>query len=441
MYNRRRAAVGGHFGHPQGTMAYRILTIDDHPETLDIVVSTLRAGGYEVFGTQSPLSALAMAEKLNPDLVLVDVSMPEMDGKEVCRRLRAHEKLADVPIIMFTANAEAYQKLAGFEAGADDYLTKPTEPGEMLARIEAMLSSVGKPPIETSATAVPQPETAPTTFSQEGADTDMNDEMAELEAFFDTLVDDQRTVALPVHGKLIVLIGARGGVGTTTAAINTAVAIAETTPPVLLVDLDMLQGHIALYLNQAMPAGGLHALAQIPTQAYADHLPRMLIPYGSQLRLLLSRPNLDEQRPMLTAVQCTSLISQLTQPERHVIMDLGCGLRPAYRPILERAAHVIVCLRPERIALSAAKMLLQQLTPLLPPHTRRSALVITFKDTATLPQEAIENFLGSPVLATISLDPKETARSANKGLPLIQVAPDSEVAHTFRQMAHKLITT
>lgn len=422
-------------------MAYRILAIDDHPETLDIVVSTLRAGGYEVFGAQSPLRALAMAEKLNPDLVLVDMSMPEMDGKEVCRRLRAHEKLADVPIIMFTAEVEAYQKLAGFEAGADDYLTKPTEPGEMLARIEAMLSSVGKPPIETSATAVPQPEPGATANPQEQTDTEVNDEIAELEAFFSTISDEQRTVALPARAKLIVFMGARGGVGTTTAAINTAVAIAEYAPPALLVDLDMLQGHITLYLNQAIPAGGLNALAQIPTQAYADHLPRLLTPYGSHLQLLLSRPNLDEQRPMLTAVQCASLISQLTHPGRHVIIDIGCGLRPAYRPILERADHVIICLRPERIALSAAKMLRQQLTPLLPSHTHRSALVITFKDTATLPQEAVENFLGNPLLATITLDPKEIARSANKGLPLIQVAPDSEAAHTFRQMAHKLITT
>ncbi len=422
-------------------MAYKILAIDDHPETLDIVVSTLRTGGYEVLGSQSPLHALSIAEKLNPDLILVDMSMPEMDGKEVCRRLRAHKKLADVPIIMFTAEAEANQKLAGFEAGADDYLTKPTEPQEMLARIEAMLSSVGKPPIETSATAVPQPESGAKADAPKQAEAETNDEMTELEAFFSTLNDEQRTVALPVRAKLIALMGARGGVGTTTAAINTAVAIAENGAPVLLADLDMLQGHITLYLNQAIPAGGLNALAQIPTQAYADHLPRLLASYGNHLQLLLSRPNLDEQRPLLTAVQCTSLISQLTQPGRHVILDLGCGLRSAYRPILERADHVIICLRPERIALSTAKMLLQQLTPLLRPHTQRSTLVITFKDTATLPQEAIENFLGTPLLATITLDPKEISRSVSKGLPLIQVAPDSEAAHTFRQIAHKLTTT
>lgn len=122
-------------------MAYKILAIDDHPETLDIIVTTLRSNGYKVVGSQSPLKGLSLAEKMQPDLVLVDMNMPEIDGKEVCRRLRAHPQLSTVPIIMFTAEAEAYQKVEGFDAGADDYLTKPTEPEEMIARIEAMLAS------------------------------------------------------------------------------------------------------------------------------------------------------------------------------------------------------------------------------------------------------------------------------------------------------------
>ncbi|MEJ2748165.1 MAG: response regulator [Anaerolineae bacterium] len=124
-------------------MTYKILAVDDHPETLDIVVITLKQYGYDVVSTTLPREALKLAEAEKPDLVLLDVNMPEISGLEVCRRLRANPDLATVPIIMFTAEDEPYQKLAGFDAGADDYLTKPTDPEEMIARIEGILGDGG----------------------------------------------------------------------------------------------------------------------------------------------------------------------------------------------------------------------------------------------------------------------------------------------------------
>lgn len=406
-------------------MAYKILAIDDHPETLDIVVATLREGGYDVTGSQSPVRALALAEKLQPDLVLVDMSMPEMDGKEVCRRLRAHPKLADVPIIMFTAEAEAYQKLAGFEAGADDYLTKPTEPTEMLLRIETMLTSVGKPP--------EQADRSPAGPAAVAAD------LAEEPTNFAHAADNG-TAALPDMETLIVLLGSRGGAGTTTAAINTAVAIAQTGAPTILVDMDMIQGHIALYLNEANPAGGLNALAQLPSLTHKGQLAKFLVPYSSQLQLLLTKPNLDAQRPMITAVQAEAILEQLMQPGHYVIVDLGLGFsHEAARPFLNRADQVIVCLRPERISLSAAKLLLHQLASVIFPPTTLGALAINYSGGPLLPLDAMQNYLGHPLLGSINLDLKEMARAINKGIPLIQLAPDSDTAESIRQITQKLI--
>ncbi len=405
-------------------MPYKILAIDDHPETLDIVVTTLRSSGYEVIGTQLPARGLALAEKMRPDLVLVDMMMPEMDGKEVCRRLRANPKLAETPIIMFTAEAEANQKLAGFEAGADDYLIKPTEPGEMLARIESMLTSVGKPP-ELADEPREEPASAIT-------------DMAELEALFADA--SKSTVALPMQETLIVLVGARGGAGTTTAAINTAVSAAQMKLPTILVDMDMVQGHMALYLNQAMPAGGLNVLAQMSPQSYATQLPKLLISYGEHLQLLLTKPDLDAQRPRLSTVQSASLIESLVKPGRCVVVDLGLGINENTRPFIDRADQVIVCLRPERIALSAAKALLHQLENIVFPHTTLSALVTNISGGPVLPQDAMQNFLGQPLLGAVNMDLKDIARSANRGMPLVQVAPDSEAAETFRQVTHKLVS-
>lgn len=411
----------------QNIMAYKILAIDDHPETLDIVVTTLRSSGYEVLGSQSPVRGLALAEKMRPDLVLVDMMMPEMDGKEVCRRMRANPKLAEIPIIMFTAEAEAAQKLAGFEAGADDYLTKPTEPAEMLARIESMLASVGKPP-ELANEPREEPSSAIT-------------DMAELEAMFsDVSPTQKRTVELPMQEMLIVFVGARGGAGTTTAAINTAVSTAQMKIPTILVDMDMMQGHIALYLNQAMPGGGLNTLAQLSPQAFAAQLPKLLVAYGDHLQLLLTKPDLDTQRPRFSTEQTTSLIKHLIKPGRCVIVDLGLGLNENTRPIIDRADHIIVCLRPERIALSGAKVLLHQLESTLFPHTTLSALVTNMSGGPILPQDAMQNFLGHTLLGAVNVDIKELARATNKGMPLVQVAPDSEAAETFRQVTHKLVS-
>ncbi len=408
-------------------MAYKILAIDDHPETLDIVVTTLRSNGYEVLGSQSPVRGLVLAEKMRPDLVLVDMMMPEMDGKEVCRRLRANPKLAEVPIIMFTAEAEAYQKLAGFEAGADDYLTKPTEPAEMLARIESMLSSVGKPP-ELADEPREEPASAIT-------------DMAKLETMFaDVPSAPKSTVALPMQETLIALMGARGGSGTTTAAINTAVAAAQMKIPTVLVDMDMTQGHMAIYLNQTLAGGGLNTLAQLPPQAFATQLPKLLLPFGENLQLLLTKPDLDAQRPRFTAVQTISLIEQLVKPGRCVVIDLGLGINPSTRPIIDRADQIIVCLRSERVALSAAKILLHQLDNLKFPHTRLSAFITNIHGGPILPQDAMQNFLGHPLLGAVNLDIKDLARATNKGMPLLQVAPDSEAAETFRLVTHKLVS-
>ncbi|MCA9934380.1 MAG: response regulator [Ardenticatenaceae bacterium] len=403
-------------------MAYRILAIDDHPETLDIVVTTLRGNGYDVVGSQSPVKGLSLAEKMEPDLVLVDMNMPEMDGKEVCRRLRAHPALGKIPIIMFTAEGEAYQKLAGFEAGADDYLIKPTEPVEMLARIESMLTSVGKPP-----------EKADKVHETSVAD-DLNSEIVGHAP-----VPPLATVALPGQETLIVVMGARGGAGTTTTAINLAVSMAEAGISTTLVDMDMVQGHMALYLNQAMPEGGINTLADLPPQDIASFLPDVLIPYGENLRLLLTKPNLDDQRARLTAVQAVSLIEELLNPGACVIVDLGLGINEANRPFIDRADQVIVCLRPERVALSAAKVLLHQLKNIAFPHTTLSALIFNTGNPPGLPLDAMQNFLGSPLLGMVSVNIQQMARSTNKGIPLVKVAPDSEESDAFRQITHKLI--
>lgn len=117
-------------------MAKKILVVEDDKNIRDVVCYNLMAEGYEVVAAHDGEKALEAFEKENPDLVLLDIMMPKMDGFEVCRRIR---KVSQVPIIMQTARAEEVDKVLGLELGADDYVTKPFSVRELLARVKANL--------------------------------------------------------------------------------------------------------------------------------------------------------------------------------------------------------------------------------------------------------------------------------------------------------------
>ena len=120
----------------------QILVVDDDRNLRKIIQTNLELAGYEVTAVPNGADALRAMETMQPDLVVLDVMMPAMDGYEVARRIRARPSITHVPIIMLTAKGEIDDKLAGFEAGVDDYITKPFGPQELLARVRAKIARV-----------------------------------------------------------------------------------------------------------------------------------------------------------------------------------------------------------------------------------------------------------------------------------------------------------
>ena len=114
----------------------RILVVDDDPPSVKMTAFLLREEGYEVITADNGQSALEAIQTRSPDLVILDVMLPHIDGLEVTRRIR---QTMDVPIIMLSAKGETADKVTGLEVGADDYLAKPFEPSELLARVKAVL--------------------------------------------------------------------------------------------------------------------------------------------------------------------------------------------------------------------------------------------------------------------------------------------------------------
>lgn len=120
-------------------MEKKILIVDDDPDIVDLVQYNLEKVGYICFTANNGEEALIKAKKKIPDLILLDIMMPKIDGIETCRLIREEEALKDVLIAFLTARGEEYSEIAGFEIGADDYITKPIKPRVLASRIKALL--------------------------------------------------------------------------------------------------------------------------------------------------------------------------------------------------------------------------------------------------------------------------------------------------------------
>ena len=122
----------------------KILIVDDEKDILEFLSYNLQKEGYEIFRANNGNSALKVAKKEIPDLIILDVMMPEMDGIETCEKIREIESLDSTLILFLTARSEEYSELAGFSAGADDYVTKPIKPKLLISRVNALLRRKGK---------------------------------------------------------------------------------------------------------------------------------------------------------------------------------------------------------------------------------------------------------------------------------------------------------
>jgi DNA-binding response OmpR family regulator len=121
----------------------RVLIVDDDPATLRLMEFVFRRADYEVHLAANGNIALSKAVEIEPDLMILDVMMPDMSGLEVCERLRAQPATIHLPIIILSAKGQIEDKVTGFEAGADDYVSKPVDPPELLARARALLQRIG----------------------------------------------------------------------------------------------------------------------------------------------------------------------------------------------------------------------------------------------------------------------------------------------------------
>lgn len=128
-------------------MKAKILIVDDDPDLTNLVKSILEAENYMVFAAESGEEALGEVPKLRPDLIILDIILPGMDGYDTCKILKTDEHTSLIPVIILSIKCGVKDRIAGLNIGADDYITKPFDPDELMARVEAVLRGYGCSPI------------------------------------------------------------------------------------------------------------------------------------------------------------------------------------------------------------------------------------------------------------------------------------------------------
>src|SRR6185503_16107067 len=214
--------------------------------TLRLVGLMLQRQGYQISAATNGQQGLEKAFDEDPDLILLDVMMPDMDGYEVTRRLRQNPSTLETPILMFTAKTQLDDKVIGFEVGANDYLTKPTHPSELQARVKTLLSRGGDKKEAT------------------GASKDLN------------------------RGYVIGVLGARGGLGTTTMAVNIGSGLqARTKAEVIVAEMLPGQGALALDVGVTNSKGLVDLLSLTKlSEITRDSVREMLVAHPSGIKLL-----------------------------------------------------------------------------------------------------------------------------------------------------------
>ena len=121
------------------TVKQKILIVDDEPDILELIEYNLKKEGYQVFLANNGQEGINIAKKVHPDLIILDIMMPKMDGIEACRLMRAIPEFKNTFMVFLTARSEEYSEIAGFNVGADDYIAKPIKPRALVSRINAIL--------------------------------------------------------------------------------------------------------------------------------------------------------------------------------------------------------------------------------------------------------------------------------------------------------------
>jgi len=375
-------------------MAKKILIIDDDLDTLRLVGAMLQRQGYQIAVASSGEQGLVQAANESPDLVLVDVMMPEMDGYEVTRRLRSDPQTADIPILMFTAKTQLDDKVTGFESGADDYLTKPTHPAELQAHVKALLARSSRWKAGPA--------------------------LAEAKPTF-----------------IIGVLAARGGHGVTTLAANLAKSLMTAAlEEVIMAELRPGMGTLGLDLGEPDPKGLLSLLQAKPDELIQQKVKDSLFVHETGLRLLLGSNHPRDAMLLNGTAQFETIVNRLAGLAPYLVLDLGPGLTLLTQKLLNKCQHIIVIVEPTLNSVLHAKALLSDMVELEVNKRRISPIVVNrLRSDMQMNMTQVQEKLGWVVPAAIMPFPELIYRALQMKTIAVSYQPDSQTTQQFAKLS------
>jgi pilus assembly protein CpaE len=373
-------------------MAEKVLIIDDDIDTLKLVGLMLERQGYEIVVASNGTIGLNKAAEEKPELILLDVMMPDLDGYEVTKRLRSNPGLAHIPIIMFTAKTMVDDKVAGFEAGVDDYLTKPTHPAELTAHVKAVLTRTA------------QARTTP-------------EEQAQIVGF----------------------LGSRSGIGTSTLALNSAIVLQDQGYEVILAEINPGHGSVGLELDIQSPTGISNLLSRSLKDIHLRSVEAEVVSHNTGIRLLLSSFHPKETELEQAVPQMEAIVNNLASLCTLLILDLGAGLKPYVKPILEICDRIILVVEPVYPSDAMGRAVLQDLeTSGINRRKLNLALINRVPTSLQIPWRKVEEELNIELAGIVSPAPEQAHQASQAGNPVAISYAESLIGDQIRQLAENI---
>lgn len=369
----------------------RILFVDDEAQIRKLLSTWLTRHGYEVSVANDGWEALKSIRTNAPALVITDVNMPNMNGLELTRRLRADHRTARIPVIMLSARKQADDVLTGYAEGADEYVPKPVEMAVLEAKIEVLIRR----------------------FRTTGGD-----------------------AAVKRGGNVILFVHGKGGVGCTTLAVNAAVALAATTMyRVTLLDLNLEFGTAPMLMNLT----STRTLADLAEDAHEQLDETTFGTYLEQDRSgvrVLSGCDVPERAELVTVPAVQQAIDHLQKQSDYVVIDAPASFSQQVLAALDVADGVVIVTAAHLPSLKATKQALEVLQKLSFPQ-ERTVLVVNRTSASGVEMDHVARFFNrKPDIVVPHTEACDDA--ADRGRPLAVLHPESAAAKVIRDLAARI---